>query len=280
MKNQKCVYTGHQQKPGHHRGVFNRIPGPVSTKSQRFVCPGCAHHDSQSQNTSTEQCPWHGRSYPSCMVFFPKSCHSKSVRNNRRREAKEQHWRMDDHPVILKEDVQPVSVSKVFGQVVRILKNGSIRELIAHQHKWIGSDADVKEINAHQKAGQKQLDHAHHRHDRKLPFLGPPDQRQTKHCIPESPEHKAALLSFPETTQEILHVQASLGVLVCIFVFEIMVVDDQVKGKEQANYRNNIGKKRNSCQPLPGTFLHHVLGACSLEIGIGCNKGRAKCKQS
>jgi hypothetical protein len=59
-----------------------------------------------------------------------------------------------------------------------------------------------------------------------------------------------------------------------------MVVDDQVKGKEQANYRNNIGKKRNSCQPLPGTFLHHVLGACSLEIGIGCNKGRAKCKQS
>jgi hypothetical protein len=54
--------------------------------------------------------------------------------------------------------------------------------------------------------------------------------------MPETPEHKATLLPFPETTKEVLHLQRLTTVLPGIFILKMVAAYNKVKGYKQTCY--------------------------------------------
>jgi len=62
--------------------------------------------------------------------------------------------------------------------------------------------------------------------------------------MPNTPQKKTSLLSFPETTKQVLHFQCATAMLPGVFVFKQVVADDIKKSGKNGKYRKGFNDER------------------------------------
>src|SRR5690349_15013293 len=110
---------------------------------------------------------------------------------------------MNHHPIVLQKRIEAIPILYEL-HVIGTAKNGRFH-FVSKQNKRAASYFVSKEINADQHGSQRELGKTHYSHYRPFPVFCTPDQNPAQYCLPKTPKHKAALLPFPKTTQEVFY---------------------------------------------------------------------------
>ena len=124
---------------------------------------------------------------------------------------------MDGHPIVLKKRVKTLPVSKLRKRSKVVSAGGPWEPKVVgglpEQHEGVESQLEISEVDAQQHHAEESFDSAEHRHDFSLPVVGPPENEQCEHVVPEHPEEKSAFLSAPKRTEHEAHRHGVVQVL-------------------------------------------------------------------
>ena len=262
----------HEDHPGDQGGVLHRIPCPKPTKAERFIRPRPAHQDACAQNSHGKEGPGQDGLDPRSQVATPKRAHGVSERHAARGKPQKQGWRVDGHPIILQEGIQPLAIGKLRDgrQVVgpRCPRQANVVGGFAQQQEGVEAQLEIPEVDAQKHDPQKRLDAAEHSHHLPLPVVGPSQDEQRKHIVPKHPQQKPALLAAPKGAEH----EAHGHVVVEVFpdVLELIAVPK----KEHENQRDD---------PQGAACMGQVGTSSEVEVSFpkrpGCHQSRHKCER-
>ena len=96
---------------GSSAGVLDRIPAPVAAPAELLVRPDHAEHEAERQEQPANIVQRRtARSHESSRCPVIERRHAERERNRHADEARVERRRMDHHPVVLQQRVQPVAV--------------------------------------------------------------------------------------------------------------------------------------------------------------------------
>ena len=124
---------------------------------------------------------------------------------------------MDGHPIVLQEGIQPLAVGKLRDgrQVIgpRGPRQADVVGGFTQQQKGVEAQLKIPEVDAQKHDPQKGLDAAQHRHHLPLPIVGPLQDEQRKHVVPEHPQQEPAFLASPKGAEHKTHGHVVVEVL-------------------------------------------------------------------
>ncbi len=109
-RDQQLVVTGQQDQPGHQGGIFHRVPGPESAKTQRFISPGTTHQNTSSQGYQACHRPANRRTDPTLIILLNYTSQCQRERKQRKCESGKQYRGVDHHPVVLQQGIKPHAI--------------------------------------------------------------------------------------------------------------------------------------------------------------------------
>ena len=108
-----AVQEGSAREPGQEAGVLHRIPCPVAAPAQFHVRPLAAHDDAQRQEDPGDERPaTHGAHPLVAESLAEQRTYGKCKGDGHADIAQVEHDGMDDHPVVLQQRIEPLTVGR------------------------------------------------------------------------------------------------------------------------------------------------------------------------
>ena len=113
LSNHQAVDQCRADKPGHQRGVFNRIPEPPTAPAQFGVSPPGTQADAESQEGPCHQRPWARPARPSHIESAGQQRRNgKGKGHGKTHVAHVEHGRVDHQPRILQQGVEVFTLNR------------------------------------------------------------------------------------------------------------------------------------------------------------------------
>ena len=207
------------REPGYEGSILHRVPTPVTAPPEGFVGPVTTEHDGRAKRGQSEQHPRHRHLGPFVVALHPQGSDREGKWDAQCGVADEHDRRVDHHPRVLKQRVQPLPVHRNHRRGEPFVESEGI---LPDQQQEQGKHGQV-------------VDHHHPR------LVGPGEthQRQTEQHPPEDPQEEAALLPAPEGGDQVVQRQEVVGV--GPNVVQPVVVRDQEVHEETGRHHHCRG---------------------------------------
>ena len=101
-----------EEQPGDQRGVLHRVPAPVAAPAEGLVGPVAAHQDGAAEHQEAGQRPGKARAAQPSKSRRHSAAIAKAKGTADQRVADEHDRRVDHHPVVLEQRVEPGAVGR------------------------------------------------------------------------------------------------------------------------------------------------------------------------
>ena len=247
---QHAVHQRRRCEPRHERGVLDRVPTPVAAPAQGHVGPVSAEQDRASERDDGEQRPREGGAHPLVVPTPPQRGDRERERHRGRGVAEEHDGRVDRHPRVLQQGVEPLAVERHLSQ--RQPVEETERRLL-QQDEEQGDEGGVVD-------------------DERAVLVVPrvADQGQPDDHPGEEPEQEAALLTRPEGGEQVPERERSVGVREHVVDAEVVSRDEVQEHRarrDDGERRQRVELPRLAAGGLVPTQTQDVVDGRSTERG-------------